>query len=407
MPGASEFHPLDRLALSGDEYELARALRVQFENVKELTLRAYAERSHRDPSNVSRALGGKEVPSWDLIEDLALHAAQDRGELAPSPDTIEDLREKYNRVLAGPARKPGHVLQLVKQQLAEARLEISDRSKREDDLLQRLNAAQIWRANLDSQVLALESGQVRALAIGGAQLALARDGDQLRAERDAAERKIAELRIELEQERKLREEAEGRYEDLKTLLDASRTAEEVGPTDEPVDRARADAWWQDDGPSYPSGGAHRRPGPAWLSGPQREQSAVVESGYDPSSLEQDDPQADGERLEVQREGVEWALAQAELRALQLRVELLDLKIRETAEDLQAAQGALRVAQLDLEREARLRISAEEEVRRLEHDLDDARTAHRGPLQAARDTWEKLGSLLLDEDDGDQTQPVSA
>lgn len=418
MPGPSKLNPLDRAALSDDEYELAQALRAQFEDVDEETLRAYAKRSHRDVSRVSRALSGKEVPSWDLIEDLAAHAAHDRGEQKPSVATMRDFRAKHNRVLTAPTRKPGHVLHLVKQQLAAAELEIGERSQREVDLRNELQEAQTYRANLDSQVLALESGQVRALTIGGAQLALARDEDQLRAQREEAERTIADLRVELEQERDLRQQAEKRLKDLRALLQASREAEDMSSADdgEIVSESVADLWWPDEEHPTPKRVPSQQTGSSRVPGRQYEGRSVGEARHAAPHV----PSATMPTETGRRHEAEVELAQAKMAALELRVEDLETQVQEAAvqvkevqESLNTARSALRVAAIDLERETHLRTRAEQDALRLQRDLDSLTI---GPVtvteedaqQAARHTWMQLGHALMNaEDDKEQPSEASA
>src|ERR1044072_5603960 len=97
-----------------------------------VSVRRYAARRFRDPSTISRYLSGTRVPPWEFVIDLLADLAECRGSAA-TPPAIEVVRELH-RSAVRTSGSPGHALEILQIQLADADREARRSSVHEDAL---------------------------------------------------------------------------------------------------------------------------------------------------------------------------------------------------------------------------------------------------------------------------------
>ncbi len=196
---------LDARTMDPRDYALALALREEF-NKLNVSVREYAATHNLHYSTVSCYLSCKKgLPPWTFIKALAEDAARAHGLERPSRAMIVYLWTLLKN--AEKAREKDSFDKL-RAELAKARKDADEHARQERRISDQLLAAKAHIANLKSQVLALESGQVSALPSPSTEVALREVETRLRDERASAETVIADLRAQLGRERELKEKAE-------------------------------------------------------------------------------------------------------------------------------------------------------------------------------------------------------
>jgi hypothetical protein len=206
-------------------------------------VREYGRTYNRDPSTVSRPLSCKEVPTWQFIEELISHIA-DSGDYSAAykPHTLQRLRVKYDKALASSSAK-GHVVQTLRADVARAQMEVFGR----DAIIVRLTAdlqeTQDLNAGLKDQLLAFgrECESLPETRGGsGRPPVSSRQFGMVRLEQEAAESRILELQAQLAEERRFKDEALRRCDELTAQLREYLAAQEAAGLSTGLDAGEQD-----------------------------------------------------------------------------------------------------------------------------------------------------------------------
>ncbi|MFD0319265.1 response regulator [Streptomyces flavalbus] len=209
---------------------LAEALRELFESLH-LSVRRYAARRRLDPGTVTRYLNGTRLPPWQVISDLFADVAEHRG-TAVTTEAIALVRGLYGSAVDA-ASSPGHAVEILEQQLADA-----ERSSVRGDVLGDALLDRTQRiADLETRLNQLEADRT-AERKRADELAHAHpDVSGLLQERDALQREVERLGAALYEAQAQRAAAEGRCDLLERQLDAveqaTAAALPTGPQDMP------------------------------------------------------------------------------------------------------------------------------------------------------------------------------
>ncbi|MGO4424008.1 response regulator, partial [Streptomyces sp. MCAF7] len=189
-----ELRPLGE-GLSQECRDFALALRDLFKGL-EVSVRRYAARRYRDPGTLSRYLSGTRIPPWEFVQDLFTDLAERRG-TAATPAAIELVRELH-RAAVHTSGSPGHAMEILQHQLADADREARTSSVTEDVLGEALLDRQHRIADLEVRLNQLEAAwateRTRADTL---ELGLP-DQAELIKERDMLQREVKRLTEELE-----------------------------------------------------------------------------------------------------------------------------------------------------------------------------------------------------------------
>lgn len=152
---------------------LAQELRTLFEGLG-VSLNRYAARMHRDAGAVSRFLGGRRVPPWAFVYDLLVESTERQGAVPPTQSVVTHLRRLHHDALRT-GGSPGHQVQLLQDQLAEADRDASRAASRERELETALQTAQHHIAQLLVREREIEAIREEERDGHGVELALYRD----------------------------------------------------------------------------------------------------------------------------------------------------------------------------------------------------------------------------------------
>ncbi|MFJ7155848.1 hypothetical protein ACIQUQ_12990 [Streptomyces sp. NPDC101118] len=204
--------PIDD-GLPREAAELARSLRDLFDGLG-VSMRRYAARRSYDPATVSRYLGGRRLPPWEFVLNLAHDVAEERGR-TPTPETLTLLREQY-AAAARTGGSPAHRAQLLERQLADADEEARQAAARERWLEEQLQDREHRIRDLEMRNVMLQAAADAPFSPeedGGEDGGAGDDGERTRLRRE-----IEELTAELTRLRALHRRAEERCEQLERQL---------------------------------------------------------------------------------------------------------------------------------------------------------------------------------------------
>ena len=225
-----ELHPLGE-NLPEECRAFAVELRKLFDGLG-VSVRRYAARRFRDPSTISRYLSGTRVPPWEFVLDLLADLAECRGSAA-TPAAIEVVRERH-RAAVRTSGSPGHALEILQIQLADADREARRSSATEDVLGEALLGLRHQIADLEVRLSLTEAAWVAERARSDALEAAFPDHQELVKERDRLRQEVRRLTEELEDVRQRGRLAEDRCQMLErqlAMVESQRVAA-VPPQDE-------------------------------------------------------------------------------------------------------------------------------------------------------------------------------
>ncbi|MER6142223.1 response regulator [Streptomyces sparsogenes] len=189
-----ELRPLGD-GLSQECRDFALALRDLFKGL-DVSVRRYAARRHRDPGTFSRYLSGTRIPPWEFVQDLFTDLAERRGSAA-TPAAIELVRELH-RAAVHTSGSPGHAMEILQHQLADADREARASSVKEDALGEALLDRQHRIADLEVRLSQMEGAWVTERTRADALELGLPDHAELVKERDMLRREVKRLTEELE-----------------------------------------------------------------------------------------------------------------------------------------------------------------------------------------------------------------
>jgi CheY-like chemotaxis protein len=182
--------------LSDEGRAFAEALRELFTGLG-ISVRRYAARRYRDAGTISRYLSGTRVPPWEFVVDLFADLAQARGRPATT-NAVELLRELH-RAAVRTSGSPGHAVELLQNQLADADREARRSSVHEDVLGEALLDRQHQIADLEVRLSQLEAAWAAERARADNLERRFPDREELVKERDLLLHEVRRLREELEE----------------------------------------------------------------------------------------------------------------------------------------------------------------------------------------------------------------
>lgn len=188
-------------------HALAEALRGLFTGLG-ISVRRYAARRRRDPGALSRYLNGTRIPPWEVVMDLFTDLAEHGGRPA-TPATVEHIR-RLHRDAVQVGSSPRHAAEVLAQQLADAD-RTSRRSSAHGEVLEEALLDRGHRiADLEVRLNQFESEWAAERARADRLESEWGDAGILRQERDRLESEVAQLKDELMDAQRRREEAEAR-----------------------------------------------------------------------------------------------------------------------------------------------------------------------------------------------------
>ncbi|MGW2329417.1 response regulator [Streptomyces sp. NPDC001700] len=233
-----ELHPLGE-NLPEECRAFAVELRKLFDGLG-VSVRRYAARRFRDPSTISRYLSGTRVPSWEFVVELLADLAACRGSAA-TPAAIEVVRDLH-RSAVRTSGSPGHAVEILQIQLADADREARSSSVKEDALGEALLDRRHRIADLEVRLSQTEAAWAAERARADALDMTLPDHQELVKERDLLRQEVHRLTEELEDERQRGRLAEDRCQMLErqlAMVESQRTAAVPRQDEEPGVPARS------------------------------------------------------------------------------------------------------------------------------------------------------------------------
>jgi CheY-like chemotaxis protein len=209
-----ELHPLGE-NLPEECRAFAVELRKLFSGLG-VSVRRYAARRFRDPSTISRYLSGTRIPPWEVVADLFTDLAEHRG-AAATPAAIELVRELH-RAAVRTSGSPGHAMEILQIQLADADREARRSSLQEDVLGDALLDRRHRIADLEVRLSQTEAACAAERARADALELYFPDHEELVKERDMLQEEVRRLTEELEDVRMRGRLAEDRCQMLERQL---------------------------------------------------------------------------------------------------------------------------------------------------------------------------------------------
>ncbi len=214
MPQTGGLAPLNG-TLIPQSAALATELRTLFSGL-DVSITRYAARVHMDKSVVSRYLSGERIPRWEFVHQLLVESALVRDRVPPTQEVIAHLQSLHRAALeAGGA--PGHLVQLLQEQLAQADAYARRTETREQELELALQEARHRVAELEIRYRELEATNDRQRDEVGAELETFRR--HINADRERLLAEVDRLTRDLEEAHKRRIAAEERCIELEHRLE--------------------------------------------------------------------------------------------------------------------------------------------------------------------------------------------
>ncbi|WP_413808411.1 response regulator [Streptomyces sp. OE57] len=202
-----------------------------------VSVRRYAVRRHRDPSTISRFLNGTRIPPWEFVFDLFTDLAERRG-VAPTPAAIELVRELH-RAAVRTSRSPGHAMEILQIQLADADRDARVSMAHQDVLGEALLDLKHRIADLEVRLNQAEAAWATERARADALERDIPDRDELIKERDLLQQEVRRLTEELDEVRLRGRLAEERclvLERQLAMVESQRPAAVPQQEEEPMGR---------------------------------------------------------------------------------------------------------------------------------------------------------------------------
>ncbi|WP_413102285.1 response regulator [Streptomyces sp. Inha503] len=203
----------------------------------EVSVRRYAVRRHRDPSTISRFLNGTRIPPWEFVFDLFTDLAERRG-VAPTPAAIELVRELH-RAAVRTSRSPGHAMEILQIQLADADRDARVSMAHQDVLGEALLDLKHRIADLEVRLNQAEAAWATERARADALERDIPDREELIKERDLLQQEVRRLTEELDEVRLRGRLAEERclvLERQLAMVESQRPAAVPQQEEEPMGR---------------------------------------------------------------------------------------------------------------------------------------------------------------------------
>ncbi|WP_262701985.1 MULTISPECIES: response regulator [Streptomyces] len=202
-----------------------------------VSVRRYAVRRHRDPSTISRFLNGTRIPPWEFVFDLFTDLAERRG-VAPTPAAIELVRELH-RAAVRTSRSPGHAMEILQIQLADADRDARVSMAHQDVLGEALLDLKHRIADLEVRLNQAEAAWATERARADALERDIPDREELIKERDLLQQEVRRLTEELDEVRLRGRLAEERclvLERQLAMVESQRPAAVPQQEEEPMGR---------------------------------------------------------------------------------------------------------------------------------------------------------------------------
>ncbi|MFF8975354.1 helix-turn-helix domain-containing protein [Streptomyces cellulosae] len=208
--------------------ELATELRRFFKTLN-ISVRRYAARSNYDPATVSRYLNGKRVPPWSFVQGLLTDVTEHRGH--PLQHEAFEVIRRLHRAALQASNARLYAVQELQDKLAEADKEHRRAELRERVLVEAMEARQRRIAELENEVLELNSSLLeereRSATVDQQVERFSATEEELARLRE----EVQELRQQLARAHELSEQAEARCERLEEQLaeaeDIARAGQEA------------------------------------------------------------------------------------------------------------------------------------------------------------------------------------